>query len=93
MKYIFRLQYIKSRNLNLFSKNNTQVFFRNRLFITFLLFGFVGFSQVTTKVDTTTIRIGEQIQYQIIVNETEGVQFSKLQLDNLKKVEIVKSYK
>lgn len=93
MKYIFNLQYIKSKNLNLFGKNNTQMFLRNSLFAAFLLFGFIGFSQVTTKVDTTTIRIGEQIQYQIIVNETEGVQFPKLQLDNLKKVEIVKSYK
>lgn len=93
MKYIFNTQYIKIKNFKTFCKSNTQMFLQNSLLLFFLLFGFVGFSQVTTKVDTTTIRIGEQIRYQIIVNETEGVQFSKLRLDSLKKVEIVKSYK
>lgn len=93
MKYIFNTQYIKIKNFKTFCKSNTQMFLQNSLLLFFLLFGFVGFSQVTTKVDTTAIRIGEQIRYQIIVNETEGVQFSKLRLDSLKKVEIVKSYK
>jgi len=93
MKYIFSFEYIKSKNFKLLLETHKQVFSRNGLIIAFLLFGFVGFSQVTTKVDTTTIRIGEQIQYQIIVNETEEVQFPKLQLDSLKKVEIIKSYK
>lgn len=79
MKYIFNLQYIKSNN--------------NLLFIAFALFSFMSFSQVKTEIDTTTIRIGEQIQYQIIVNETDNVKFPKFQLDSSRKVEIVKSFK
>ncbi|MCF6224011.1 MAG: hypothetical protein L3J34_09830 [Flavobacteriaceae bacterium] len=79
MIYIFNLQYIKSNN--------------NLLFIAFVLFSFMSFSQVKTEIDTTTIRIGEQIQYKIIVNETENVKFPKFQLDSLKKVEVVKSFK
>ncbi len=63
------------------------------LSITFLLVGFVGFSQVTSKIDTTKIRIGEQIQYHIIVDGTEDIMFSKFQLDSLKKVEVVESFK
>jgi hypothetical protein len=41
------------------------------------------------QVDTTNIRIGEQIHYQIIVDKAENVQFPKLKLDSLKKVELV----
>ncbi|MCF6297046.1 MAG: BatD family protein [Flavobacteriaceae bacterium] len=57
------------------------------------LFGFMSFAQVTSEIDTTRIRIGEQIQYQIIVNETEDVKFTKLFLDNLKRLEVVESFK
>ncbi len=47
---------------------------------------------VSVKVDTTRIRIGEQINYQITVDDAEtGVIFPKLQLDSLGKVEIVES--
>lgn len=56
-----------------------------------LAFSTVSFGQVSTEVDTTTIRIGEQIQYHITVDAVEGVQFPKLQLDSLKKIEVVKS--
>jgi hypothetical protein len=58
----------------------------------FFVVGFVGFSQenpVSLQVDTTSIRIGEQIEYKISVNETANVVFPKLQLDSLKKVEVV----
>ena len=61
--------------------------------IPFLLFGFLGVSQVSTEIDTTRIRIGEQIEYQIIVNETENVKFPKLFLDDLKRIEVVESFK
>lgn len=64
-----------------------------KLIIYILFFvGFVSFSQetkVSIQVDTTFIRIGEQIQYKIRVNETANVVFPKLQLDSLGKVEIV----
>jgi hypothetical protein len=62
------------------------------LFLTFTLSSLLGFSQVSSEIDTTRIRIGEQIQYQIIVNETDEVQFSKLILDSLKRIEVVESF-
>ncbi|MDH3322466.1 MAG: hypothetical protein OEM04_05705 [Flavobacteriaceae bacterium] len=93
MKYIFSLQYIKIENLKLIRKNRLQMCLRNSLFIALLFFGFHGFSQVSSKIDTTKIRIGEQMHYQIIVDQVDEVQFFKLQLDSLKRVEVVKSYK
>ena len=61
-----------------------------------MLIGFLGMAQnlpkVTAKADTTKIRIGEQINYQIIVDDAEtAVEFPKLQLDSLGKIEIVES--
>ncbi len=50
-------------------------------------------AQVTTKTDTTKIRIGEQFNYQIEVKATIGVEFYKLRLDSLQKIEIIKSHK
>lgn len=62
-----------------------------------LLIGFVSFAQnqpkVSIEIDTTKIRIGERINYQIIVeNADKGVVFPKLQLDSLGKVEVVESF-
>ena len=64
------------------------------LYIALLICGFT-FAQnpVQMQVDTTNIRIGEQIQYQIIVDKAENVQFPKLKLDSLKKVEVVEELK
>lgn len=63
-------------------------------FLVYILFfvGFIGWSQespVSIQLDTTSIRIGEQIQFKILVNETANVVFPKLQLDSLGKVEVV----
>lgn len=62
------------------------------LHILFLLFSTFAFSQVALKVDTTYIRIGEQIQYELSVDNSSNVLFPKLQLDSLGKVEIVHSF-
>jgi len=56
-----------------------------------LFFGGFAFGQVELQVDTTHIRIGEQIQYVISTTNTPKVQFPKLQLDSLGKVEVVYS--
>lgn len=61
-----------------------------------LLIGFVSFSQnlpkVSAKADTTKIRIGERINYEIVVdNADKGVVFSELELDSLGRVELVES--
>lgn len=56
--------------------------------------GVIGFSQqnpVTVNVDTTSIKIGEQIQFKISVKEINNVIFPKLQLDSLGKVEVVET--
>ena len=58
----------------------------------FLCLPFYGFSQIQVKTDTTKIRIGEQINYQIIADKKAQVQFPKLILDSLKHLEVVKSY-
>ena len=68
-------------------------YFKNYVFFALILSSFFGFSQVSTEIDTTRIRIGEQIQYQIIVDEIEEVQFSKLRLDSLRRIEVVESFK
>lgn len=46
-------------------------------------------SPVTMEVDTTSIRIGEQIEYKLSVDKSEQVLFPILVLDSLKKVEVV----
>lgn len=56
--------------------------------------GFIGFSQtnpVQTSIDTTTIRIGEKISYQITVDGINKIVFPKL--ENIGKVEVVEEFK
>ena len=60
--------------------------------ITFL-FAITTTAQVAIKADTTKIRIGEQFNYQIEVQATTGVEFFKLRLDSLQKIEVIKSHK
>lgn len=65
---------------------------KKRIFYIVCLIGFIGFSQenpVSIKTDTTAIKIGEQIQLKIAVNEISNVIFPKLQLDSLGKVEVL----
>ncbi len=47
-----------------------------------------AFSQVKAEIDTTNIRIGEQFQYKISIDQTENVIIPKL--ENLKGLEIIK---
>lgn len=67
---------------------------RKKLIYIVCLIGFIGFAQenpVSIEIDTTTIKIGEQIQFKIGVNETNNVVFQKLALDSLGKIEVVES--
>ena len=62
-----------------------------------LIIGFVGFSQsqpkVSVKADTTKIRIGETINFEIIVDNADtGVNFSEIKLDSFGRVELIESF-
>ena len=60
------------------------------LFYILLCVSAISFSQVKAEIDTANIRIGEQFQYKISVNETENVIIPKL---TLKGLEIIDSTK
>lgn len=49
------------------------------------------FSQVSSRIDTTQIRIGEQFHYEIEVEETDGVRLPKFESDSLNRVGVVTS--
>lgn len=54
---------------------------------------FSGFSQVSSQIDTTSIRIGEQFNYEITVDETKDVRFPKFESDSLNRIGVVTSHK
>jgi hypothetical protein len=78
-----------------YKRENISLFFtfRYSFLAVFILFTLLTQAQVTIKADTTKIRIGEQFNYQIEINQTKGVAFYKLQLDSLQKIEVIKSHK
>jgi hypothetical protein len=80
-----------NRNKNILKNNTSKL--RLVVFGFLTLFTLLSYSQVTIQADTTKIRIGEQFNYQIEVNAINGVQFYKLQLDSLRKLEVIKSHK
>lgn len=56
----------------------------------FLFLTVVGFSQtsmVSASIETSSIRIGEQFKYKIVVNETENVILPKLELQGLEVID------
>ena len=58
-----------------------------------ILLGISSYGQVSTKIDTTSIRIGEQFNYEIIVDQTKDVRFPKFESDSLNRIGVVKSHK
>ena len=65
---------------------------RSSVFVLLALFTLLSNAQITVKTDTTKIRIGEQITLKYIVDKQEDVQFPKIMLDSLQKMEVVKSF-
>ena len=57
------------------------------------LFEFSGYAQVSSKIDTTSIRIGEQFNYEITVDQTKDVRFPKFEADSLNRIGVVTSHK
>lgn len=92
MKNIFYLHILKDKIREIFRWDSAMNNLRFSFVFSFFLMGFFTNAQVSTQVDTTKIRIGEQIQYQIIVDQIEGVQFSKFELDSLRKMEVITSF-
>ena len=69
---------------------------KKKLVYILFLIGLIGFAQkspISIASDTTFIRIGEQIQYKISVDETNNVVFPEFKTDSLGKVEVVESFK
>ncbi len=60
----------------------------------FLFFTFTMYAQVKVEIDTTKIRIGEQIEYKIVLgmDSIKEVAFPKLRLDSLQRLEVVESF-
>ena len=86
---------MKKFNLHINVSSNTGENYSKWIFgLFFFICGFT-FAQnpIQMQVDTTNIRIGEQIEYKITVDKTKSVQFPKLILDSLNKVEVVESLK
>ena len=69
------------------------VSFKKFIVLSAFLLGFAGYGQVTTKIDTTSIRIGEQFNYEIIVDETKDVRFPKFESDSLNRIGVVTAHK
>ena len=91
MRYLFYLLY------NMKSANKTGPVYSSTSFkrvftLLFLFIGIVGYAQVSSKIDTTSIRIGEQFNYEIIVDQTLDVRFPKLELDSLNRIGVVTSH-
>ncbi|MCF6307446.1 MAG: BatD family protein [Flavobacteriaceae bacterium] len=78
------------QNINSTSLCNT---LRNLTIVSIFLLGVSSFSQVTTSIDTTTIRIGEEILYtiQVEADSTDLVMFPEGQ--TFKPLEVIESYK
>lgn len=87
----FRLTEKKNAEMTI-KKNTLQQKIYSYIYIgVFLLIPLMGIAQIEVKTDTTKIRIGEQINYQLIAAKKNQVAFPKLVLDSLKRLEVVKS--
>lgn len=84
------------RRIRNFIFDKKQLVPTNRFFllIFLLFFSILTQAQVRVEVDTTQIRIGEQIEYKIFVKKDtlKEVSFPVINLDSLKKLEVVESF-
>jgi len=76
-------------------RKNHDFFALLKMFFAIAIFlgGFNAYSQVSTKIDTTSIRIGEQFNYEIIVDQTKDVRFPKFESDSLNRIGVVTAHK
>jgi len=93
MRYLFYLSYIIKESLNRPKSYGSVASFKKFLVVSVFVLGFTGYGQVSTKIDTTSIRIGEQFNYEIIVDQTKDVRFPKFESDSLNRIGVVTSHK
>lgn len=91
MRYLFYLIH-NIRNANKTGPGFSSTSFKGVFTLLFLFVGIIGYAQVSSKIDTTSIRIGEQFNYEIIVDQTSDVRFPKLELDSLNRIGVVTSH-
>ena len=91
MRYLFYLIY-NIRNTKKTGLCFSSTSFKGVFILLFLFIGIAGYAQVSSKIDTTSIRIGEQFNYEIIVDQTLDVRFPKLELDSLNRIGVVTSH-
>lgn len=91
MRYLFYLIH-NIRNANKTGPGFSSTSFKGVFTLLFLFIGLIGYAQVSSKIDTTSIRIGEQFNYEIIVDQTSDVRFPKLELDSLNRIGVVTSH-
>ncbi len=93
MRNLFYLPYKGEKILKDGKPVKKQASLRMLLMGGFLFMWFSGFSQVSSQIDTTSIRIGEQFNYEITVDETKDVRFPKFESDSLNRIGVVTSHK
>ena len=93
MRNLFYLPYKGKKILKDGKPVKKQASLRMLLMGGFLFMWFSGFSQVSSQIDTTSIRIGEQFNYEITVDETKDVRFPKFESDSLNRIGVVTSHK
>lgn len=82
----------------IWKKNISRLNFKTRALLSLVLFVLIFsasstdlMAQVSSRVDTTRIRIGEQFHYEIEVEEIDGVRLPKFEADSLNRVGVVTS--
>lgn len=93
MRNLFCLHSKWKENLKEANLGKGFVSFNIVLLAALFLFGFSGYAQVSSKIDTTSIRIGEQFNYEITVDQTKDVRFPKFEADSLNRIGVVTSHK
>ena len=93
MRSIFCLGNKSRKGLKKTGPDKGLAYFNLFVIVALFTFGFSGFAQVSSRIDTTHIRIGEQFNYEIIVDETKDVRFPKFESDSLNRIGVVTSHK
>lgn len=93
MRYLFYLSNIIKETLKGPKNYSSAVSLKKFVVASVFVLSFAGYGQVSTKIDTTRIRIGEQFDYEITVDQIKDVRFPKFESDSLNRIGVVTSHK